>query len=274
MNRTIFSALSLSIAFFQIGSLSVEAEPAAVSSISPEDLVEFSEQSPEVQNLIRTALSLTKKKLAYTFGSNSPSKGGMDCSGTVQHTLSEAGLNKLPRTSFDFYQWVKISGEIHSTRKIYDLKDPAFAALRPGDLLFWEGTYATGKRNPPISHVMIYLGTLKKDNQGVVYGSSSGRRFRGKKIHGVSVFDFKIPAKESSAKFIGYGSIPGFLKTSEESVATSTKKADTSRGLFEWLGWKKKKAIADAKVTNTSSTQPVPTAESQSASQDQDSTER
>ncbi len=240
MNRTIFRLRLVLTAFFLICSLSIRAEPAAVSSIAPDDLVDFSEQSPEVQSLIRAALSLTRKKLAYKFGSNSPSKGGMDCSGTVQYTLSEVGLTKLPRTSFDFYQWVKTSGEIHSTRKIYDRKDPAFVALKPGDLLFWEGTYSTGKRNPPISHVMIYLGTLKKDNQGVVYGASSGRRYRGKKIHGVSVFDFRIPAKESSSKFVGYGAIPGFLKNAEQSDGSQSKKAKTKKTVWERLGLKKK----------------------------------
>ncbi|MCK5922938.1 MAG: C40 family peptidase [Methylococcales bacterium] len=219
----------------------LSAEPASVSSIAPEDLVEFGIQTPDMKKLIRSALSLTKKNLRYTFGSNSPSRGGTDCSGAVQFTLSEMGLTKVPRTSFDFYQWVKTSSKINPARKIYDISNPAFAQLKPGDLLFWEGTYNAAKNNPPVSHVMIYLGTLKADNRGVMFGSSSGRRYRGKKIHGVSVFDFKIPSKSSSAKFIGYGAVPGLSNKREEPITAAEKKKKNKVSFLEWLGFKKKK---------------------------------
>ena len=233
-----FPVLILVSALVPGGPEVARAEPASTSTIAPENLIEFDSQTPDIQKLIRTALALTKENLRYTFGSNNPSSGGMDCSGTVQHTLSKMGLSKLPRTSFDFYQWVKRSGKMHSARKIYETDDPAFAALKPGDLLFWEGTYNAAKNDPPVSHVMIFLGTLKADHKGVMFGASSGRRYRGKKIHGVSVFDFKIPSKSSSAKFIGYGSIPGLVNQLEPVSAKPKKKKMT---LLEWLGLKKKK---------------------------------
>jgi hypothetical protein len=88
-------------------------------------------------------------------------------------------------------------------------EDPVFAKLKPGDLLFWEGTYDSGERDPPISHVMIFLGTLKADGKGVMFGASSGRRYRGKTIHGVSVFDWEVPQEDSDSKFVAYGPIPG-----------------------------------------------------------------
>ena len=91
-------------------------------------------------------------------------------------------------------------------------EDPVFADLKPGDLLFWEGTYETGERLPAISHVMIYLGTLKEDGEGVVFGASSGRRYRGKTIHGVSVFDWDVPDGESKSRFVGFGPIPGLRR--------------------------------------------------------------
>jgi len=229
----------------------IQAEKISVSSIAPEELVGFAEQSPEIQALIRTSLSLTRKNLAYSFGSNSPSNGGMDCSGTVQHTLSKLGITNLPRTSFDFYQWIKTSSEIHSTRKIYEVSDPAFSELKPGDLLFWEGTYNAAQNDPPVSHVMIYLGKLKKDGVGVMYGASSGRRYRGKKIHGVSVFDFKIPSKKSAAKFIGYGSIPGLSKNTEDTTTARSKKTKVKKTLLEWLGFKKKSSTTKKITINT-----------------------
>ena len=141
-------------------------------------------QPQEMRQLIDTALALTKRNLTYTFGSNSPKNSGMDCSGTVQHVLQSVGVDKAPRTSYDFYHWVKKESSLTDARSAKATNDAVFRKLKPGDLVFWEGTYNTGKRNPPISHVMIYLGTLKEDGRGVVFGASDGRRFRGKKLPG------------------------------------------------------------------------------------------
>ena len=59
---------------------------------------------------------------------------------------------------------------------------------------------------------MIYFGTLKSDGKPVVFGASSGRRYRGRAIHGVSVFDLGLPAAESKSRFVGYGPIPGLAQ--------------------------------------------------------------
>lgn len=246
----------------------VQAE-IATSSISPDELIEYAAQPPEIQKLIQTALGLTRRKLAYTFGSNSPSRGGMDCSGAVQYTLSQLGITKSPRTAFNFYQWIKTNGKIHPARRIYEASDPAFAALKPGDLLFWEGTYNAAKNNPPVSHVMLYLGKLKKDGKGVMFGSSSGRRFRGKKIHGVSVFDFKLPSKSSKAKFIGYGAIPGLVVTPEKTVTKITKQTKTKKTLLEWLGLKTKKIDSTKKAPTVAEpiSQPPATEQTQDTKQ-------
>ena len=81
--------------------------------------------------------------------------------------------------------------------------------LRPGDLLFWMGTYDV-QRDPPISHTMIYLGTEKATHKAVMVGSTDGRSYDGKSRWGVSVFDFKANTqKKSRAAFVGYASIPG-----------------------------------------------------------------
>ncbi len=194
-------------------------ESASVATISASDLVEYESQPASVKELINTALALTKRKLSYTYGSNSPSNSGMDCSGTVQHTLKLMAEGEVPRSSYGMYHWVKDSGHLVETTGVTETTDTVFTDLKPGDLLFWVGTDTTKGRVPPISHVMVYLGTLKKDGKGVVFGASSGRRYRGKRIHGVSVFDWKVPSKSSKAKFVGYGPVPGLVKEGELAVA-------------------------------------------------------
>jgi hypothetical protein len=41
-----------------------------------------------------------------------------------------------------------------------------------------------------------------------MFGSSNGRTYQGKKMWGVSVFDFQLPDPKEKHKFIGYGCIP------------------------------------------------------------------
>ncbi len=209
------------------------AEKVSVVSIKPEDLVEYETQPESVRKLIEVSLSLTKKKLGYQFGSNSPDNWGMDCSGTVQCTLKMFGMEKVPRSSWDFYEWVKASGELRPARGVTTLDDPLLADLKPGDLLFWEGTYETGDRSPPISHVMIFLGTLKEDGGGVMFGASSGRRYRGKSIHGVSVFDWAVPSPKSVSKFVGYAPIPGLKVEDEVLVAKPLEKPNPLKSALE-----------------------------------------
>ncbi|MEO0413502.1 MAG: NlpC/P60 family protein [Verrucomicrobiota bacterium] len=212
--RLLLIAVSLSMSALP----AVWGKDAVVASIKPKDLIEYELAPPEIQKLIEDCLKLTKMKLAYGYGTNSPSQGSMDCSGAVQHVIQMQGIKDVPRMSHLQYVWAdqtkwpdKPSG-LTKVKKVYDTDHPDLAGLRPGHLLFWEGTYDVKKRNPPISHVMIYLGRLKKDGQGVMFGASSGRRFRGLKIHGVSVFDFKVPTKSSKAKFVAYGRIPQLIK--------------------------------------------------------------
>ena len=186
-----------------------ESDDASVVSLEPGDLAEFEEQPPAIQKIIRAALALTEKKLTYRFGSNSPDLGGMDCSGTVQRSLLDAGLETVPRSSYAFYQWANRHETLHPTPDLFSVEDPRLEKLRPGDLLFWTGTYATRERQPPISHVMLYLGTLESDGRGVVVGASEGRSFRGERLNGVSVFDFRIPRKSAKSRFFGFARIPG-----------------------------------------------------------------
>jgi uncharacterized membrane protein YeaQ/YmgE (transglycosylase-associated protein family) len=79
------------------------------------------------------------------------------------------------------YKWVwlgsRFQAVISPTLNTFELN-----SLKPGDLLFWTGTYAID-RDPPVTHVMIYLGINRHSNKRVVVGSSEGRRFN-EKSHG------------------------------------------------------------------------------------------
>lgn len=185
---------------------------AAVSSIEVEDIQNFEHYAPQIQQLIRKSLGLTKLNLTYTFGSADPKKGGMDCSGTIYYVLHDFGFKGVPRQSNEMAAWVKDKTLLHRVQQADSLTHPEFSALQPGDLLFWSGTYTTAPREIPVTHVMLYLGKLKKSGKHVVFGASDGRAYQGKRRTGVSVFDFSLPKSTSSASFYGFGMIPGVGK--------------------------------------------------------------
>ena len=177
-----------------------------VASIQAESLVELHQQPEWVQRLIRDALTLTTQNLGYLFGSADPKSGGMDCSGTIYYLLRNSGYKDVPRDSRSQYRWLWEKGTL---RTVSDNEMAEFdhRALRPGDLLFWTGTYSVNA-DLPISHVMLYLGRTKDSGKPVMWGASDGRTFDGKQRYGVSVFDFKLPRTESKSRFVGYGQLP------------------------------------------------------------------
>ena len=136
----------------------------------------------------------------------------MDCSGFIYYLLKQNGFPDVPRDSSQQYVWVRKAGNLYA---VLSRKEDSFEFddLKPGDLLFWKGTYNID-RDPPITHTMIYLGREKRTNKRVMIGSSDGRTYDGKQRWGVSVFDFKMPPppKSGDAKispvFVGYGRIP------------------------------------------------------------------
>jgi cell wall-associated NlpC family hydrolase len=189
---------------------SATAKPAAVSSIAPEDLADFASYPPGVQTLVRKAAELTAMNLTYTFGSSDPKNGGMDCSGTMFHLLESCGRSDAPRQSDEMCRWIMRASVLYRTENVEEPDDAAFSALKPGDLLFWTGTYETATpRHPPISHVMLYLGKRRSDGKPVVFGASDGRSYDGQHRCGVSVFDFAIPKRGEKSAFYGYGPLPG-----------------------------------------------------------------
>jgi cell wall-associated NlpC family hydrolase len=178
------------------------------------DAIQGHEKYPaKVRQILDTGLALTKENLGYTYGSDDPANGGMDCSGFIYYVLKQNGFPDVPRDSSQQYVWVRKAGDFNA---VLSRKEDSFELdnLKPGDLLFWSGTYNID-RDPPITHTMIYLGREKRTNKRVMIGSSDGRTYDGKQRWGVSVFDFKMPPAPQSGDakispvFVGYGRIPG-----------------------------------------------------------------
>ena len=185
------------------------------ATLSPEAISGFENYSPKVQQLLSSALELTTRNLDYKYGSADPDNGGMDCSGFVYFVLKQNGVEGVPRDSSEQYIWVRRAGKFEP---VVSRKEDSFEfdKLKPGDLLFWTGTYAI-QRDPPITHAMIYLGREKKTGTRVMVGASDGRTYQSQQRFGVSVFDFKMPRADKDEaedgkvypRFVGYAHIPG-----------------------------------------------------------------
>jgi peptidoglycan DL-endopeptidase CwlO len=193
-----------------------EKKAAPNVTLSPDEIVGYDSYPPRVRQILDAGLALTKENLGYTYGSADPANGGMDCSGFIYYLLTENGFKDVPRDSSQQYVWVRKAGDFNA---VLSRHEDTFEldALKPGDLLFWSGTYNIN-RDPPITHTMIYLGREKRTKKRVMIGSSDGRTYDGKQRWGVSVFDFKMPPPPQSGDakispvFVGYGRIPGLGK--------------------------------------------------------------
>jgi len=180
--------------------------------IETKEITGYDSLPDKVKTLIQAALDLTKQNLTYTYGSADPSNGGMDCSGAIYYLLRQQGFEDVPRDSSGQYVWARKQGQFYAviSKKAGGFE---FSDLVPGDLLFWNGTY-TVNRDPPVTHVMIYLGMQRGRKQALMWGSSDGRSYEGKQRWGVSVFDFSMPKNDPEkpgpkAVFLGYAHIPG-----------------------------------------------------------------
>ena len=185
-------------------------------TLSPDEIAGYDGYPSKVRQLVDTGLELTKQNLGYTYGSADPANGGMDCSGFIYYLLNQNGFKDVLRDSSQQYVWVRKAGNFNA---VLSRHEDSFEldALKPGDLLFWSGTYNID-RDPPITHTMIYLGREKRTKKRVMIGSSDGRTYDGKQRFGVSVFDFKMPPPPNSGDakispvFVGYGRIPGLVE--------------------------------------------------------------
>ena len=113
-------------------------------------------------------------------------------------------IKKILRSQDEIYQWAYEKGDFYAVNG-HQINSFEFSNMKPGDLLFWSGTYPV-KRDPAITHVMMYLGR-DKNNRPLMFGASSQRR-SGVMQSGVGVFDFSLPSAKSKARFLGYACIP------------------------------------------------------------------
>jgi cell wall-associated NlpC family hydrolase len=89
-----------------------------------------------------------------------------DCSDTVRYVYRRATGLELPRTASD--QYVFLAEKNVLRRETQNLP----SQLQPGDLLFWEHTYRP-PRQPPVTHVMIYIGVDPRGRM-IMFGSQTG----------------------------------------------------------------------------------------------------
>ncbi len=185
------------------------ANPPAL--IETSELKDFDTLEEPRKKLIETALLAAKEVsgMPYKFAGNGAKDGGFDCSGAMFHVLNKAGLNP-PRTSSAQFLWVKKDSTLHTvSTEAKDLTHASFAELKPGDLVFWSGTYTpTDNRLSNITHVGMFLGYEKKDGHPVMINASDGRSYRGVKQSGFGVFDFRIPKAGGTSVMVGYGTPP------------------------------------------------------------------
>ncbi len=109
-------------------------------SLSPDAIEGYDNDPPKVRQILDAGLALTKQNLGYTYGSADPANGGMDCSGFIYYVLKQNGFPDVPRDSSQQYVWVRKAGNLYA---VLSRKEDSFEFddLKPGDLLFWRGTY-------------------------------------------------------------------------------------------------------------------------------------
>jgi LysM repeat protein len=100
----------------------------------------------------------------------------MDCSNTSRYLYQVTAGLKLPRTASDQYYYLHLQGKAWDVPETSDgVAECEYLRhhLKPGDLLFWENTYRP-ERQPPITHVMVFLGTNSL-GQWIMAGSQCSR---------------------------------------------------------------------------------------------------
>jgi cell wall-associated NlpC family hydrolase len=142
----------------------------------------FAPSTPSVDwgnRFLQEARALADRGIEYDESWRPPGESHaweMDCSNTSRYLYKVTTGIELPRTASDQYY------NLHIQNKAWDVPQTAdgFADcnylrenLKPGDLLFWENTYRP-ERQPPITHVMIFLGTNEK-GEWIMAGSQTSR---------------------------------------------------------------------------------------------------
>ena len=178
-----------------------DTPPGQIKIPSEDELVPTRREDPPTLARLRVeAHKLAEMGLIYKFGSDNPDTGGLDCSGAVQHLLRSIGVDDVPRTSYQQYDWLKKGKTLddvygkNSTSKM-------LKKLTPGDLIFWGGTWKSRHR---VSHVMIYMGYNPEEDKHYVFGAR-GKSSKGLLGNGVDIFELD-PYR---GQLVAHGKIPG-----------------------------------------------------------------
>ncbi|MCB1180136.1 MAG: C40 family peptidase [Leptospiraceae bacterium] len=154
---------------------------------------------------------------------DSEKKLRMDCSNTAKYIYKKVMDINLPRTSYDQFRLVEGAGNFTEAPKLPNGKidsEKLKKLLKTGDLLFWTNTHSGIKEglDPPIGHVMIYMG---KDKNGNMKAGGANTFGKGRVMTkgGVDFYNFDPNKsmgcfKDKSGKcireseFVGFGKPP------------------------------------------------------------------
>jgi cell wall-associated NlpC family hydrolase len=160
--------------------------------------------------LMSEALALQGQGISYGASVAVEGEGerwAMDCSNAARYLISRTAGVDLPRTASAQYEHVRRHGKLKRVGGLFggtpDLKWWA-KRLRPGDLLFWEHTYKP-QRQPPVTHVMVYVGRDEKGNL-LMAGSQNSR--------GVGIYKL-----QPRVPYGGHGGFLGMFKKKGKLVA-------------------------------------------------------
>ena len=189
----------LLVACLPLAGAGLRAEPA--QPVWPDDLAK------DRRALMETALAFLKENPAVPYKLGSADATGMDCSGAIFFLLKQAG-QEPPRSAHEQYLWMKRLGsltEVPAATRTAD--DSAYAALLPGDLVFYAHDGPDAPAEIHASHVHMYLGK-EADGHAIMIGSSEGRSYRHHKINGFGITDYHVPGADAKTRIIGFGPPP------------------------------------------------------------------
>jgi peptidoglycan DL-endopeptidase CwlO len=184
-----------------IGALLVTTSQAFPIPVWPKTL------KAENRVLLEKSLEFLRKNPSVPYVAAGSDTKGMDCSGAICCLLRLVGGDP-PRSAHQQYLWLKKSGnliEVPTSARL--LGDPVFTKLQPGDLVFWAHDGPNAPAAIHASHVHLYLGK-EADEHAIMIGSSDGRSYRGVKISGFGITDFRVPGAGSPTRIVGFGSPP------------------------------------------------------------------
>ena len=133
------------------------------------------------------------------------SEWAMDCSNTTRYLYRKVAGIGIERTASDQYYDLQQKGMAWEVPRDGQGEPDAaalFAKLQIGDLLFWQNTYKP-ERDPPITHVMIYLGQ-NKEGQYLMAGSQMGGGFFNVSGSGPDIYLFN-PLKKIGGYTTNFG---------------------------------------------------------------------